>query len=438
MILISSGSANKIKHADKENQDTTHLSLGYASKRFFNLIKNNRLDVVEIEKSDVYRTADSIIDLQSEKQELDQKKNKKIIHLSISDWKQLRLCTVSEVNIAHLSWEQRDFFENPGNERYGNDMLMTLSKFDRIWTCAEFITQALIKKGFKSVVTFPTPICSVRKKDGDTKKLEKEINKNKNRIFKIYMIRGPGSNYSDSTSEMQINGASELIQILRNKKETNKNHAKIFLTQGNLGDLRKNIFSVMIGFGLFAEEYKGEAYLIVKTSSRTLRLIQDEMGGGAADYIRWGWWGSSKIIIIATDLTDEAQQQLYGIADFYICNPIAEGQNVPLQEAIQCGCLPVTPIHSAMSEYLEKDSVVVIESEEKKLNPIKYCGYNIREYIGNQADVIDIANACEIAAEMEESEIQIKVKKLQEKKLNDYTFEKLSIKLLNEIDGLNK
>ena len=51
---------------------------------------------------------------------------------------------------------------------------------------------------------------------------------------------------------------------------------------------------------------------------------------------------------------------LYEAADFYLCTSIAEGQNLPMLEAMSFGVVPVSPRHTAMRDYLDNDNSVEV------------------------------------------------------------------------------
>ena len=69
---------------------------------------------------------------------------------------------------------------------------------------------------------------------------------------------------------------------------------------------------------------------------------------------------SDDIVFFNDFLDDEALSAMYSVADFYLCTSVAEGQNLPLLEAMAHGVIPVTPRHSAMLDYIDDGHAIII------------------------------------------------------------------------------
>jgi glycosyltransferase involved in cell wall biosynthesis len=69
-----------------------------------------------------------------------------------------------------------------------------------------------------------------------------------------------------------------------------------------------------------------------------------------------------RIILISGYLSDEDLATLYRMSNFYLCGSVAEGQNLPLLEAMSYGVVPVSTAHTAMADYLTEDNSVAIRS----------------------------------------------------------------------------
>jgi glycosyltransferase involved in cell wall biosynthesis len=67
-----------------------------------------------------------------------------------------------------------------------------------------------------------------------------------------------------------------------------------------------------------------------------------------------------RIVITSQFLTDDEMSAMYGAADFYLCTSVAEGQNLPLLEAMAHGVVPVTPDHTAMSDYDSEHNGIIV------------------------------------------------------------------------------
>jgi len=426
--------------------DSTHLSLGYVAQRMKLLALLSNIVVKELTYPDIYRSeiAYEFIKKNNSNIELTKpvtgvgrkvslnKNNNHNTHISIASWTDMRLNAMAVKNIAHCFWEQKMLATNKYQPYFGSCMVETLRSFDTVWACSKFLATSLLESGIKSVINFPTPIVSPQKKDIN-RSLSLELNEVKNNIFFPHLIQGPDSFITESTKGLDSNALGKALELIDRKISLNDKKTLIFTTQGNPGDRRKGLISTMIGFSLFAESYSGDAYLFVKTSPRTQQQILEEIGPQINEQLRWGSWGSNKIIFLPCNLSDDAQYELYSLSDFYICCPVAEGQNIPLQEAIQCGCYPISPLHTAMSEYLISDLMSPIPSRPQSLDPLLYCGFNINEYIGYQSDYLDIADACQRAVDTSIINRNKRIKELQENFLKNYTYNSLIVKFKDEI-----
>lgn len=435
------------KNYNSINQDTAHLSLGYATQRFGMLAQSIGMKVNMISNPDIYRSTVAMNFLRYSEEAIGQIKNnifkmqnvrkvsdksQKVIHLSVAPWDSMRLLIPADKNIAHLSWEQTSFAGSIFGEEFGVNMINTLKTFDQVWGCADFVTDGLKKNGICNAITFPTPICSAVPRTGEIRKLEPELYKVSEQVFSPFLFQGPGSGIHNSFDSLAEDGYYRLMEILRKKRDKKNKQIALFVTQGNPGDTRKGLFNLMLGFSMFSASYGKNAFLIVKTPPRSRLMILNELGAHANDFIRWGWWGSKNIIFVPSNLSDDAQKELYGLADYYICSPIAEGQNVPLQEAIQCGCYPISPVHTAMAEYLTPELICCIPSERKLMDPIKYCDPPLVKYFGYHIEPLAIAEACQNALNTAFDQRKARVKELQQKFLYRYTADTLTKQMIDE------
>lgn len=74
---------------------------------------------------------------------------------------------------------------------------------------------------------------------------------------------------------------------------------------------------------------------------------------------------SEKIWLTRDVLTREEMVALYDVADHYICTSHAEGQNLPLIEAMGRGVVPVSTDGTAMDAYIDAETAITIESEKR-------------------------------------------------------------------------
>ena len=142
-----------------------------------------------------------------------------------------------------------------------------------------------------------------------------------------------------------------------------KKGRKVYLAIFNPEDFRKNLDAMVRGFDAF-QQHNRDAILIIKALTSPERFTLDlvvldvmvnKLASGSS-------FANDNIIVFNQFLTDEEMSALYDLADFYLCTSIAEGQNLPLLEAMARGVVPVTTRTTAMLDYIDPSDAVIIET----------------------------------------------------------------------------
>lgn len=102
---------------------------------------------------------------------------------------------------------------------------------------------------------------------------------------------------------------------------------------------------------------------------------------------------SERVWLTDDILTREEMNALFDVADFYVCTSHAEGQNLPLLEAMQRGVVPVSVDHTAMADYIDAASAVVIESERRPLDLRLVKRYGMTDIQTNYVTPVAVADA---------------------------------------------
>lgn len=142
----------------------------------------------------------------------------------------------------------------------------------------------------------------------------------------------------------------------------------VFVTVLNLHDYRKQLRPMLEGFAAFAATRRN-ALLLVKASTpaRGLRPINELLlaeqlsapGERAPPLL------SDRIWLTDDVLTREEMDLLHDVAAFAVCTAHAEGQNLPLLEAMGRGAVPVSVDHTAMADYVRQDNAVTVASTRR-------------------------------------------------------------------------
>ena len=138
-------------------------------------------------------------------------------------------------------------------------------------------------------------------------------------------------------------------------------NARVYVTILNPEDFRKNLDALLRGFYHFSEHHP-DAVLIVKalTSSSRFHLLDVVSDVIPAKFAPGTVIASDRIAIVNEYLSDAEMGALYGLADCYLGTSVAEGQNLPLLEAMAHGTLAVTTANTAMRDYIDPEYAVVI------------------------------------------------------------------------------
>lgn len=176
--------------------------------------------------------------------------------------------------------------------------------------------------------------------------------------------------------------------------------SKVFLTIANPHDQRKNMRPLIEAFASYAKR-DPNAILLIKTSAHdhttynVNNLIFSHQLARKEEVLEA--FVSDKIWICNENLDDNDLDELYGLADFYICTPYAEGQNLPLLEAMLRGCIPIAPRHTAMLDYIRDDNAIVIKSRRQRPSDHLRSIYDLVDCEIDNIETADVTTALDAA-----------------------------------------
>lgn len=141
--------------------------------------------------------------------------------------------------------------------------------------------------------------------------------------------------------------------------------AKIYISVFNPHDQRKNAGALIRGFIQFLAADR-DAILLIKAvspdddaGSINSRLLTHQLA--EIDKMVPPIF-TERIMISNETFSEDEMLAFYELSDFYICTSFAEGQNLPLLEAMAAGAIPVSVRHTAMSDYLNDDNSIEVRS----------------------------------------------------------------------------
>jgi glycosyltransferase involved in cell wall biosynthesis len=291
-------------------------------------------------------------------------------------WEFSRLKTAAEVTDPHAFADYRHM----------------LNVFDEVWAPSRYAAGILAKEISKPVFFVPSPVVASkpRKRPG-RRGGQRDKEDALDRLGHVEWV--PLSTFSplqgnfDNHAMSRRRGTLGILDGIGVRRPS-----KVFLSVFNPQDRRKQIKPLLEGF-LRLLAHEPEAVLLLKTSSPddtnatiNRRLLNHQIADERELALPCV---SDRVWITNATLSDEEMSDLYRVASFYVCTSYAEGQNLPVLEAMSHGVVPVSVDHTAMSDYIDNSNSVIIRSELRLAPPIIQKTYGM---YGLEVYFVDVDN----------------------------------------------
>lgn len=281
------------------------------------------------------------------------------IHLSFKPAQFLRTAGGFK-NIAHVAWEfdklRSKYSSNPVLPAC--DDIRMLSAFDQVWVGCEFTKRVFIENGLTNTYTVPAPIKIPEKPLAERNKLKlltqvDQLKKLNMKCFPV-SVRNHGFMYAQHSIQHTPRELSRILQPVV------KNGGKAFLQILNPHDSRKNLKKLVKAFHAF--HFKNPNTVLI------LKFTSPEKNEAVYEILRWFLDDShafdAKGVYFTTDYIPEPfKLEFMDLFDFYVSPSRAEGQNLPLQEAMAAGLVPISTRNTAMLDYINVDNAFIIDSK---------------------------------------------------------------------------
>ena len=241
-------------------------------------------------------------------------------------------------NICYFAWE----FDKLPSKSDGNDGIFkkdystTLKKFDHVLTLSSYSQSTLKSYGIESSVL---PSAVTAKVVEDDESID-DLN--------CYTLSTESHYYADHKP-----------QPLKNLLD-NSEYEKRFLYILNPHDIRKNFGNLVTAFVRFREQYPEAILLLKMTAQGDLGKLQTT--AFRREFPSFPETTFDNVYFIPQRLSDSKLQMLMNSCQNYVSPSRAEGQNLPLCEAMVSGRVCITPDHTSMSDYVTSDSAIILES----------------------------------------------------------------------------
>ena len=238
-----------------------------------------------------------------------------------------------------------------------------LSTCQEIWTPSRFAEQVMTAHGLSNVhvIPAPMPLPAPHTADGRTRFAAlAEVESIPLVSFSSNFV----THYEADLEQDYVRLAKEASRPFGEQPALRRvvdGGGVVVLTVCNPYDRRKNLANLIEGF-LLATADRDDVVLVVKLATSG---IVETPAGYLYHQLRLLFGRphclfEEKVVLVGGYLEEEQMEALYAGADVYLCASVAEGQNLPLLEAMARGVAPVTVANTAMADYIDETVAVVI------------------------------------------------------------------------------
>ena len=379
-----------------------HYSYGIVCKKFLSMFEETGIQVAELPMPEIYP---SYRDLRRPTGD-----QSRPIHLMFKAFDEFRLLK-GAYNIAHVAWEYGSLpsFEtmpqlHPKRAYPLNDYIAALKLVNEIWVGCSFTKDTLTRAGLSNVHVIPAPI--------DMPEESARAAGEEESPFHDSFMHGP-LQIIDATRSSIMRGQVEdpaptpgegLFMRIADRKLRG---GKVFLSIFNPHDPRKNPGPMLAGFQRYCQKRRPSDLLILKilvdgkynTLDDVLRVILPRRcreSLGSFDLV-----DCENIVLVCGVMSEPEMDRLYDAVDFYLCTSSAEGQNLPLLEAMARGVVPIAPATTAMADYISEDNSVVVPATEVPVYDSAASAYGLAGARWQEVSAQEVALAVERAAALD-------------------------------------
>lgn len=370
-----------------------HSSLSIAGGRYVTACERLGVRTIPVRRPEIYGSEVSRRFLAAEKDSL--------IHLAVGDYASLRVLK-SAYNIACVAWEY-DAISSTTFDRESpwKNQLWTLGLFDEVWVGASFVKEAFQRQGLPKVHVVPPPVPECPEFDQTKPKIEEIIGRSP-----CAPLLFDFTNW-DQSRRLLTENTVEFVRFFGSVAAAGR--PKVYLTIVNPGDHRKNIEASMLGFLRFVQVHPN-SLLVIKMVAERDRTLTDVVWNTLRVQLERLFQRSllrnDAVVFVHDFLEEKRLLQLVRSADFYLSTSFAEGANLPVLEAMACGTNVISPIHTAMADYLTDDNCIPCRSRKVAVDGETVTGYRIGAVSRNEVTSEDVADALAKSAALPPRELE--------------------------------
>ena len=333
----------------------SHYSYGHVCQRFMKVLSLLELSHAELTMPEIYSSyADIVV-------ESGPTNNRRPSHIIFKAFEEIRVLK-GAYNIAHVAWEYDRlprFSRLPKQHRLRtnplNDYVHALSLVDEVWVGCEFTKSVFVQEGLRNVHVIPAPV-TLGQDRGTSSFSISELN--------IEIVEGT----KEATHGAVIGGQATfpLESIFMTAADCRARGGRVFLSILNPHDPRKNSGALIAGFQKYVHRTNRNDLLIVKvlvdgkynSLQDVFKVILPRRFSEAG--LRFDAVDCTNILFLRASMSEYDMARLYRAADYYLCSSNAEGQNLPLLEAMMHGVVPISSMNTAMADYVSDETGFVL------------------------------------------------------------------------------
>lgn len=374
-----------------------HYSYGSVCQKFLKLFEGSGLKAQEVVMPEIYADAAHLQRAAG---------GGRPLHVAFKPYEEFRLLK-GAVNVAHVAWEFDKLpsfaglpYDHPRRDNVLNDYVHVLGLASEVWVGCEYTRKVFEAHGLKHVHVVPAPIeiAAGEGEDGGVPGLYK--------IGCLEFTRKAVAECIEGTGDLRLDNST-----MFRADDCHAAGGRVFYAAFNPGDPRKNCAALFLGFQEYLRRTRRRDLLIVKLvldgTPQALRQALAEQLPKHFDYARVpvSFVDCANILLVPSRLSSEEMAGLSRAADFYVCTSAAEGQGLPVQEAMAAGLVPISSAETAMADYINADHAIVLATREAPIPMQVANAYGLSGVSWRLPDHAEVVRALLVAAAMDDDEV---------------------------------
>lgn len=265
-------------------------------------------------------------------------------------------------NIAYIAWEF-DKFPHPWAIKPVlpmNDYLRGLRAFDQVWVGCSFTRDVLRRAGIEKAQLVPAPIAL----PAESEMRDFKTTECQDVSCRPFSVRNHRFSFLDSAVGMEEISLSRLLETVRRSPQ-----GRAFVVMANPHDRRKNLAKIIRAFAAFHHDHPQSVLIIKMTCSENLSDLKRHVLGNVL-FPEVPALDARGVYFTQDFISEKEKSTFFRLFDFYICASRSEGQNLPLQEAMAAGVVPISVSNTAMADYISAENSFIIPSYPSTVGPL--------------------------------------------------------------------